>query len=401
MTDLDRLEELAKAATAHLAGHDLKASTHGRMIFGQSKKGGDAHVLDIRGWGYLTGGGGGALGLSEEQAIKAQKAVEAYAVAAWNAVPELIALARRDGVSEPVAWRFRSMSGAAWSYVGYDPKDLIHTEAEPLFAHPAPASAPGDKEDALRRLEVMRDQARNGTAVTDPNEWEADELDAILAALRQPDTAGDEIAGLEVTEAICRDRIERKAMTADDIRDTITRWLNADDPTHWGEFEKRLARAVGMEAAEDASMARGEECAQCHMPLWTRNPCALGLDPAKAPADAIAQCAALRTTPADPRPDPRDEDDNLIAPDGKYWRDAYQRLARQIGHVSSLPNPRDEALREARETLDYAGGSALALAMSGKDHPRMDEILNEIFQRCRDAGNRLAKINAVMAGGEG
>lgn len=41
------------------------------------------------------------------------------------------------------------------------------------------------REDAIKRLRVLRDQARNGTAVSDPNEWQADELDAILAALSQ------------------------------------------------------------------------------------------------------------------------------------------------------------------------------------------------------------------------
>lgn len=89
------LERLAKAATRHLAGHDLKSDDYGRMIWGQSKKDGPAHVMDIRGWGYLTGRGTGALGLSYDDAIAAQKAVQAYAVAAWNAVPKLIEAARQ------------------------------------------------------------------------------------------------------------------------------------------------------------------------------------------------------------------------------------------------------------------------------------------------------------------
>jgi hypothetical protein len=50
-------------------------------------------------------------------------------------------------------------------------------------------------------------------------------------------------------------------VTADAVRNTITRFLTADDPTHWGEFEKRLAVAVGMtpSTAEDASMAGGSD----------------------------------------------------------------------------------------------------------------------------------------------
>jgi hypothetical protein len=160
MTDLDKLEELAKAATAHLAGHDLTASTYGRMIFGQSKKGANAHILDIRGWGYLTGKGGGALGLSEEQAIEAQKAIEAYVVAAWNAVPELIALARRDGVKEPVAWIIRH--DEIGTYLDFAP--LTDDErgdgysAQPLYAHPALRTTPADPHpDPLEALREARE----------------------------------------------------------------------------------------------------------------------------------------------------------------------------------------------------------------------------------------------------
>lgn len=41
----------------------------------------------------------------------------------------------------------------------------------------------GVVDDALRRLRVLRDQYRNGTAVSDPDEYDADELDAILSAI--------------------------------------------------------------------------------------------------------------------------------------------------------------------------------------------------------------------------
>jgi hypothetical protein len=90
MTTPQALEAAARAATLHLAGHEIKADSFGGQIWGQSKKGGDAHLLDIRGWGYLTGRGDGALGLSEDEGIEAQRAVQTYAVAAWNAVPSLL-----------------------------------------------------------------------------------------------------------------------------------------------------------------------------------------------------------------------------------------------------------------------------------------------------------------------
>ena len=102
MTELSELEKLARAAREHLACATIKADNFGLQIWGKSQKGGDTHIIDIRGWGYLTGGGHGALGLSEADGIAAQKAVQAYAVAAWNAVPALIAErdALRAGLEE-------------------------------------------------------------------------------------------------------------------------------------------------------------------------------------------------------------------------------------------------------------------------------------------------------------
>lgn len=89
--DHAELARLAEAATARLAGPSLSADDFGYQIWGDSQKGGDTHVLDVRGWGYLTGKGAGALGLSDAEAMSAQRAIQRYAVAAWNAVPALLA----------------------------------------------------------------------------------------------------------------------------------------------------------------------------------------------------------------------------------------------------------------------------------------------------------------------
>lgn len=43
-------------------------------VWAPSLKGGETPVCDIRGWGYLTGGGHGALGLPEDMAIAVQNA---------------------------------------------------------------------------------------------------------------------------------------------------------------------------------------------------------------------------------------------------------------------------------------------------------------------------------------
>jgi len=88
--DHAELARMAEAASARLAGPNLNADGFGLQIWGDSLKGGSTHVLDVRGWGYLTGGGHGALGLSEDDGISSQRAIQAYAVAAWNAVPALL-----------------------------------------------------------------------------------------------------------------------------------------------------------------------------------------------------------------------------------------------------------------------------------------------------------------------
>jgi hypothetical protein len=45
-------------------------------------------------------------------------------------------------------------------------------------------STPDELERAVKALTDMRDAARDGTPVTDPNEWEFDELTRILAAFQ-------------------------------------------------------------------------------------------------------------------------------------------------------------------------------------------------------------------------
>jgi len=56
-------------------------------IWAPSEKGGEAKIFDVRGWGYLTGKGDGALGLTEDQAIAIQTANANIAAAA----PDLLA----------------------------------------------------------------------------------------------------------------------------------------------------------------------------------------------------------------------------------------------------------------------------------------------------------------------
>lgn len=73
--DHAELARLAEAAKSRLASGEWRADPNSpSFIWGDSLKGGDTHVAMVRGWGYLTGGGHGAIGLSEEDGLEAQLA---------------------------------------------------------------------------------------------------------------------------------------------------------------------------------------------------------------------------------------------------------------------------------------------------------------------------------------
>ncbi len=94
--DLEELKRLQAAAVERFSGSRLESDSFGLQIWADGIKDGPTHVLDVRGWGYLTGRGRGALALTEDDGISAQRAVQAYAVAAWNSVPDLISTIERQ-----------------------------------------------------------------------------------------------------------------------------------------------------------------------------------------------------------------------------------------------------------------------------------------------------------------
>lgn len=59
------------------------------IVSANIKIGGEAHVADVRGWGYLTGGGHGGLRIPAEKAAPIQDDLKAYIVTAANAYPDL------------------------------------------------------------------------------------------------------------------------------------------------------------------------------------------------------------------------------------------------------------------------------------------------------------------------
>lgn len=64
-----------------------KLSFHDRLgwFYIEHPDKGWSHIADIRGWGFLTGGGNGALGLSDDEAKAIQDAIANEIVKLWNA----------------------------------------------------------------------------------------------------------------------------------------------------------------------------------------------------------------------------------------------------------------------------------------------------------------------------
>lgn len=95
-------------------------------VWGRSPKHGDSHVLDIRGWGELTGKGHGALGLPEAEATAIQDARAELFSELVNNVDALLAAAE----AEAEAWR--PITGepdtgkAPWDGERYDLFDVNH-----------------------------------------------------------------------------------------------------------------------------------------------------------------------------------------------------------------------------------------------------------------------------------
>lgn len=73
-------------------------------------------ICDIRGWGYLTGKGHGALGLSQEEAIAIQKANAELIVRAVNAHEDLIGALKKYATAELERFDY----GGILKTVGYE-----------------------------------------------------------------------------------------------------------------------------------------------------------------------------------------------------------------------------------------------------------------------------------------
>jgi hypothetical protein len=88
----DELEALSKDMHVRAPWKNENPRT---WVWGPSDKGGDTHVLDIRGWGYLTGGGSGALDLPHDEACKRQDATGSLVVGLVNNLPIILSALRQ------------------------------------------------------------------------------------------------------------------------------------------------------------------------------------------------------------------------------------------------------------------------------------------------------------------
>lgn len=114
----------------------FKTDDFASYIYGSNDKiGGDNPVLEIRGWGYLTGNGHGALGLSHAEAVAEQKRFASFVVDALNAAsPPAVAA---GGVTEERVEAAAKAIFDTWSaQTSYWPP-MTWEDAQRAAAHPA------------------------------------------------------------------------------------------------------------------------------------------------------------------------------------------------------------------------------------------------------------------------
>jgi hypothetical protein len=89
--DIEGIERRANEATPGPWNID----SHALGIWCPSEKGGETKIFDIRGWGYFTGRGHGALALSAEEGKRRQTANGDFVAHARTDIPALLAEVKR------------------------------------------------------------------------------------------------------------------------------------------------------------------------------------------------------------------------------------------------------------------------------------------------------------------
>ena len=98
--NLQQIKEAAEKASENL-GEGAWAYHGAGHVWAPSLKGGQTRIIDVRGWGYLTGGGHGALGLDGDTAVAQQdKWGRFIALADPSTVLRLVQIAEAAGELE-------------------------------------------------------------------------------------------------------------------------------------------------------------------------------------------------------------------------------------------------------------------------------------------------------------
>lgn len=150
MTDPKELRRLAAAVKRFAAPWE---HIHGG-IWCPSEKGGQTKFIDIRGWGYLTGGGHGALGLPSEEAAAIQDALGDY-VAAAN--PKAVTALLDDSATlERHNKAYLSELDKVWDALGMESADVEYHEAAAAMKSRA-EKAEAEREQLRGQVKLLSD----------------------------------------------------------------------------------------------------------------------------------------------------------------------------------------------------------------------------------------------------
>lgn len=185
--DLDELESKAKAA----GGDEWFASGNGLSVNATNAKiRGKKPICDIRGWGYLTGEGYGALGLSEKEAIAVQRAIADYIASANPAT--ILALVARIRELEADNKDFLDQISAQTESVLYKELQEALARNNALFAEneALKAQLKQEQEDGSEMLMIAYlDGASKARALADKRRAENEALIARIRGLEEENEA--------------------------------------------------------------------------------------------------------------------------------------------------------------------------------------------------------------------
>ena len=235
-------------------------------IVGKDKHGDDCHVLDQRGWGYLTGFGHSALGLDTATASQMQADMQQWVVDAmndaWNRRADLAAVQPAQVRVKPLVW-----------HEGDEPDEW--------------KSGPYDVWCELGKFQVYHWSIVKGapheTAEAAKAEAQADYEARILAALEpQPDPRDEQRRALEKVIRNQRVQIKRLAATAEAHWRFVNRVREERLADPRDEVIARLVEALELFSKMEFFVESSDDTDPCIISAGTVRRCRTALAAAKA-----------------------------------------------------------------------------------------------------------------------